>query len=118
MNPQERETCIEQLGNTSAGPGQSLMRGAVMSGTVKISPRVAMQVARRLRLAASVRSRSMSAVVNDVLDEALPSLEDIRTQLAIPAPAETTADPLSATVGCGGPPGLRVSGGPGRRTGR
>lgn len=50
--------------------------------TVKISPRIAAEVARRLRLAASVRSRSMSAVVNDVLDQALPSLEEIRDQLA------------------------------------
>lgn len=52
-----------------------------MDLTVKITPRVAAQVARRLRLAASVRSRSMSAVVNDALDEALPSLEEIREQL-------------------------------------
>ena len=52
-----------------------------MELTVKITPRVAAQVARRLRLAASVRSRSMSAIVNDALDEALPSLEEIRMQL-------------------------------------
>jgi hypothetical protein len=56
-----------------------------MELTVKITPRVAAQVARRLRLAASVRSRSMSAMVNDALDEALPSLEEIRMQLSLPA---------------------------------
>jgi plasmid stability protein len=56
-----------------------------MELTVKITPRVAAQVARRLRLAASVRSRSMSAMVNDALDDALPSLEEIRMQLAAPA---------------------------------
>lgn len=56
-----------------------------MAGTVKITPRIAAQVARRLRLAASVRSRSMSALVNDALDKALPSLEEIRMQLAPPA---------------------------------
>jgi len=48
-------------------------------------------VARRLRLAASVRSRSMSAMVNDALDEALPSLEEIRMQLAAPAEGESAA---------------------------
>ena len=53
-----------------------------MAATVKISPRIAAAVARRLRLAASMRSRSMSALVNDVLDQALPSLEEIRDQLA------------------------------------
>jgi hypothetical protein len=57
--------------------------------TVKITPRVAAQVARRLRLAASVRSRSMSAVVNDALDATLPSLEEIRMQLAVPWPGES-----------------------------
>jgi hypothetical protein len=51
-------------------------------GRVKITPRIAGDVARRLRLAASVRSRSQSAVVNDVLDRALPTLEEIRAQLA------------------------------------
>jgi hypothetical protein len=56
-----------------------------MNRTVKIAPRIGAQVARRLRLAASVRSRSMSAVVNEVLDEALPSLEEIRALLAGPA---------------------------------
>ena len=59
-----------------------------MELTVKITPRVAAGVARRLRLAASVRSRSMSAMVNDALDEALPTLEEIRTQLAAPAATE------------------------------
>jgi hypothetical protein len=61
-----------------------------MERTVKITPRVAAQVARRLRLAASVRSRSMSAMVNDALDETLPSLEEIRLQLTLPA-AEAAA---------------------------
>ena len=56
-----------------------------MDPKVKITPRVAVQVARRLRLEASVRALSMSAVVNDVLDQALPSLEEIRAQLAGPA---------------------------------
>jgi plasmid stability protein len=60
-----------------------------MELTVKITPRVAAQVARRLRLAASVRSRSMSAMVNDALDDALPSLEEIRMQLAAPAGGES-----------------------------
>ncbi len=41
-------------------------------------------------LPASVRSRSMSAMVNDALDEALPSLEEIRLQLTLPA-AEAAA---------------------------
>ena len=59
-----------------------------MGPTVKITPRVAAQVARRLRLAASVRSSSMSRLVNDALDEALPSLEEIRMQLAAPAAGE------------------------------
>ena len=59
-----------------------------MDLTVKITPRVAAGVAWRLRLAASVRSRSMSAMVNDALDEALPSLEEIRMQLAAPAAGE------------------------------
>jgi plasmid stability protein len=61
-----------------------------MEVTVKITPRVAPQVARRLRLAASMGSRSMSAMVNDALDEALPSLEEIRMQLTLPA-AEAAA---------------------------
>ena len=56
-----------------------------MELTEKISPRVAAEVARRLRLAASLRARSMSAMVNDALDETLPSLEEIRNQLADPA---------------------------------
>ncbi len=68
-----------------------------MELTVKITPRVAAQVARRLRLAASVRSRSMSAMVNDALDEALPSLDGIRMQLTLRA-AEAAAGIL---------PGLR-----------
>jgi len=68
-----------------------------MELTVKITPRVAAQVARRLRLAASVRSRSMSAMVNDALDEALPSLDEIRMQLTLPA-AEAAAAGLSADL--------------------
>jgi hypothetical protein len=55
-----------------------------MDPKVKITPRIGGQVARRLRLAASVGARSMSAVVNDVLEEALPSMEGIRAQLAGP----------------------------------
>ena len=50
-------------------------------GRVKITPRITGDVARRLRLAASVRSRSQSAVVNDLLDRALPTWEEIRAQL-------------------------------------
>jgi hypothetical protein len=50
--------------------------------TVKITPRVAAEVARRPRLAASLGARSMSAMVNEALDETLPSLEEIRNQLA------------------------------------
>ena len=56
-----------------------------MVARVKIAPRIAAPVARRLRLAASVQALSMSAVVNDVLDQALPSLEEIRAQLAASA---------------------------------
>jgi len=63
-----------------------------MDPKVKITPRIAVPVARRLRLAASVRSRSMSAVVNDVLDQALPTLEEIRAQLAGPAGEGATTD--------------------------
>lgn len=68
-----------------------------MELTVKITPRVAAQVARGLRLAASVRSRSMSAMVNDVLDEALPSLEEIRMQLTLPA-SEAAAAGIPAVL--------------------
>ena len=67
-----------------------------MDLTVKITPRVSREVARRLRLAASMGSRSMSAVVNDALDETLPSLEEIGIQLTGPA-------------GHGGEPGDRVA---------
>lgn len=59
-----------------------------MDLTVKITPRVSREVARRLRLAASMRSLSMSAVVNDALDETLPSLEEIGTQLTGPVMGE------------------------------
>ncbi len=81
-----------------------------MGATVKITPRIAAQVARRLRLAASMRSSSMSRLVNDALDETLPSLEEIRMQLAVPATAESgvLADiiaghpgPLTVTATCG-----------------
>jgi hypothetical protein len=61
---------------------------APMGQKVKITPRITVPVARRLRLAASLRSVSMSAVVNDVLDEALPSLDQIRAQLAAAAAGE------------------------------
>jgi hypothetical protein len=57
---------------------------------VKITPRVASQVARRLRLASTVRSRSMPAMAGDALHEILPSLEEIRMRLALPA-AEAAA---------------------------
>jgi hypothetical protein len=56
-----------------------------MNPKVKITPRITVPVTRRLWLAASLRSTSISAVVNDVLDEALPSLDDIRARLAAPA---------------------------------
>jgi hypothetical protein len=71
-----------------------------MELTVKITPRVAAQVARRLRLAASVRSRSMPAMVNDALDEALPSPEEIRMQLTLPA-VEASAAGLSPDLRLG-----------------
>ncbi len=61
-----------------------------MAATVKITPRIAAPVARRLRLAASIRSSSMSRLVNDALDETLPSLDEIRMQLTLPA-AEAAA---------------------------
>lgn len=71
-----------------------------MELTVKITPRAAARVARRLRLAASVCSRSMSAMVNDALDEALPSLEEIRMQLALLA-AEASIAGLSPDLRLG-----------------
>jgi len=77
-----------------------------MERTVKITPRVAAQVARRLRLAASGRSRSMPAMVNDALDEALPSLEEIRMQLTLPA-AEAAAAGISPDLRLG--PELRTA---------
>jgi hypothetical protein len=85
-----------------------------MELTVKITPRVAAQVARRLRLAASVRSRSMSAMVNDALDDALPSLEEIRMQLGAPAAGEpgllaeiiaSHPGPVTGIAACSGPAG-------------
>ena len=73
----------------SCRPGDTrTWEGVPVELTEKISPRVAAPVARRLRLAASVRSRSMSAMVNDALDQALPSLDEIRAQLASTAEAE------------------------------
>ena len=74
-----------------------------MELTVMITPRVAAQVARRLRLAASVRSRSMSAMVNDVLDEALPSLEEIRMQLTLPAESAVAGLSPDLRLGPDGP---------------
>jgi len=59
-----------------------------MNTRVKITPRITVPVARRLRLAASLRSSSLSAVVNDVLDKALPSFDEIRAQLAASAAGE------------------------------
>ena len=63
-----------------------------MNPRVKITPRIAAPLARRLRLAASLRSSSMSAVVNDVLDQALPSLDEIRARLAAPALGQEESD--------------------------
>ena len=93
-----------------------------MELTVKITPRVAAGVARRLKLAASVRSRSMSAMVNDALDETLPSLEEIRMQLSAPAagepgvPAEIAArpaGPVTVTTPRGAPAAQAREGGAG-----
>ena len=82
-----------------------------MELTVKITPRVAAPVARRLRLAASLGARSMSAVVNDALDEALPSLEEIRMELAAPAAGECGA--LAETAaGRAGPAAVPAERGP------
>jgi hypothetical protein len=69
--------------------------------TVKITPRVAAQVAGRLRLAASVRSRGVPAVACGALDEALRSLEEIRRRLALPA-AEAAGCPPDITAGRAG----------------
>jgi len=81
-----------------------------MELTVKISPRVAAQLARRPRLAVSVRSRSMSAMVNDALDEALPSLEEIRMQLTLPA-AEAETVGLSPDLRLGPDSSMLTRGG-------
>jgi hypothetical protein len=54
-----------------------------MSPKVKITPRVGAGVARRLRLTAGLGPRSMSALVDDALDQVLPSLEEIRAQLTV-----------------------------------
>jgi hypothetical protein len=84
-----------------------------MRATVKITPRVAEQVARRLRLAASIRSSSMSRLVNDALDEALPSLEEIRMQLAAPAAGEADRGLLSDIAARhAGPPVVTTTRGP------
>ena len=83
-----------------------------MAATVKITPRVAPQVAWRLRLAASMRSSSMSRVVNDALDEVLPSLEEIRTQLAAPASREAEAGMVAdIAAGHAGPVTVTTRGG-------
>jgi hypothetical protein len=93
-----------------------------MGTTVKITPRVAAQVARRLRLAASMRSSSMSRLVNDALDMALPSLEEIRMQLAAPAAGESevladiaasNAGSVTVTTARGGPAAPAPEGGAG-----
>ena len=63
-----------------------------MNPRVKITPRITVPVARRLSLAASGRSSSMSAVVNDLLDKTLPSLDEIQAQLAAPAAGEEGSD--------------------------
>jgi hypothetical protein len=97
-----------QLSRRNAG-GPVPAGGARMELTVKITPRVAAGVARRLRLAASVRSRSMSAVVNDVLDEALPSLEEIRAQLDCYLPAAASGSTTPGVV-AGSPAGARGRG--------
>jgi hypothetical protein len=62
-----------------------------MDAKVKITPRIGAGVARRLRLAAGLGPRSMSALVDDALDRVLPSLEEIRSQLA-PAAGEGGSD--------------------------
>ena len=63
----------------------------------------------------------MSAMVNDALDEALPSLEEIRMQLAAPAAAESglppdiagRAGPVTVTAAPGGPAARGAGGGAG-----
>ena len=83
-----------------------------MAATGKITPRVAPQVAWRLRLAASMRSLSMSRVVNDALDEVLPSLEEIRTQLAVPVSGDAEAGMAAdITARHAGPATVTTSGG-------
>jgi hypothetical protein len=63
-----------------------------MDRKVKITPRIGAGVARRLRLAAGLGPRSMSALVDDALDRVLPSLDEIRAQLAAPAAGEGSRD--------------------------
>ncbi len=63
-----------------------------MDSKVKITPRIGATVARRLRLAAGLGPHSMSALVDDALDQVLPSLEEIRSQLAAPATGEGGSD--------------------------
>ncbi len=65
-----------------AQPLSEVTERVLMNPRVKITPRIAAQVG----------SSSMSAVVNDVLDEALPSLDEIRAQLAAPAAGERGSD--------------------------
>jgi len=63
-----------------------------MDQKVKITPRIGTGVARRLRLAAGLGPRSMSALVDDALDRVLPSLEEIRSQLGALAAGEGGSD--------------------------
>ncbi len=63
-----------------------------MDQKVKITPRIGAGVARRLRLTAGLGAHSMSALVDDALDQVLPSLEEIRSQLAAPAVGEGSSD--------------------------
>jgi plasmid stability protein len=91
--------------------GTESRKGTRMELTVKITPRVAAQVARRLRLAASVRTRSMPAMASDALDEALPSLEEIRMQLTLPAEAAAAGLSPGLRLGPDGPV-LLTRGGP------
>jgi hypothetical protein len=76
--------------------------------TVKITPRVAAGVARRLKLAARVHCSSMSELVNDALDKTLPSLEEIRQSLReqtpAPRPGEVSAGTTAAVVAAGSGP--------------
>lgn len=63
-----------------------------MAARVKITPRIAPDVARRLRLASAARAKSMSALVNETLNDTLPSLEDILFLLGGQAGKEAGGD--------------------------